>query len=146
MNIWLFYHYSQFTEDSLKELEKFNHQKAGDFRSMLINYVQLQMHMHRKVGKDLMRLWNFINKSVSLVKDKYTTTNKSHVECIPCNNFVLQSCLNVALCMVAFTLTELLLLINIILWLVPKFSVCGLTVLKYWLNCQARIYFKVYLT
>ena len=40
----------QFTKDSLEELEKFNYQKAGDFRSMLINYVQLQMHIHKKVS------------------------------------------------------------------------------------------------
>lgn len=50
--------FEQFTEDSLQELEKFSHQKDGDFRSMLINYVQLQMHMHRKG----MTTWQKIQK------------------------------------------------------------------------------------
>ena len=50
----LFYYYfalfsSEFTRDALQELEKFSDQKFGDFRSMLINYVQLQLHIHKKV-------------------------------------------------------------------------------------------------
>ena len=37
-----------FTKEAVKELERFNAQKVADFRSKLINYVQLQMHIHRK--------------------------------------------------------------------------------------------------
>ena len=33
----------------MAELARFNTQKVSDFRSMLINYVQLQMHLHRQV-------------------------------------------------------------------------------------------------
>ena len=38
-----------FTKEAVKELERFNAQKVADFRTKLINYVQLQMHIHRKV-------------------------------------------------------------------------------------------------
>lgn len=38
-----------FTKEAVKELERFNAQKVADFRTQLINYVQLQMHIHRKV-------------------------------------------------------------------------------------------------
>jgi hypothetical protein len=41
--------FSDFNENAIVELEKFNLQKFGDFRSMLVNYVQLQMHIHKKV-------------------------------------------------------------------------------------------------
>ncbi|XP_019849679.1 PREDICTED: sorting nexin-4-like [Amphimedon queenslandica] len=40
--------FDEFTRDALQELENFNDQKFGDFRSMLINYVQLQLHIHKK--------------------------------------------------------------------------------------------------
>jgi len=42
--------YSTFVETSMAELMRFNTQKVSDFQSMLINYVQLQMHLHRQVG------------------------------------------------------------------------------------------------
>ena len=41
---------SEFTQEALHEIQTFNQQKSGDFRSMLINYVQLQLHMHKKVS------------------------------------------------------------------------------------------------
>jgi sorting nexin-4 len=40
--------FDDFNENAIVELEKFNLQKFGDFRSMLVNYVQLQMHIHKK--------------------------------------------------------------------------------------------------
>jgi len=39
----------KFTKEGIRELERFNSQKNADFRSILINYVQLQMHIHKKV-------------------------------------------------------------------------------------------------
>lgn len=41
---------SKFAEAAMAELTSFNTQKVADFRSMLINYVQLQMHLHRQVS------------------------------------------------------------------------------------------------
>ncbi|XP_065883701.1 sorting nexin-4-like isoform X2 [Dysidea avara] len=38
----------EFVAESMAELARFNTQKVSDFRSMLINYVQLQMHLHRQ--------------------------------------------------------------------------------------------------
>lgn len=38
-----------FSTEGIKELERFSTQKVADFRSILINYVQLQMHIHKKV-------------------------------------------------------------------------------------------------
>ncbi|XP_064396570.1 sorting nexin-4-like [Halichondria panicea] len=37
-----------FTAKALSELERFHSQKDSDFKSILINYVQLQAHIHRK--------------------------------------------------------------------------------------------------
>lgn len=42
-----------FTTEALEELERFHKQKVADFRSILINFIQLQMHMHRKVTKSM---------------------------------------------------------------------------------------------
>ncbi len=39
-----------FTAKALSELERFHSQKESDFKSILINYVQLQAHIHRKVS------------------------------------------------------------------------------------------------
>ena len=41
-----------FTKQALLELERFHEQKVADFRSLLVNFVQLQMHMHRKVSTE----------------------------------------------------------------------------------------------
>jgi len=47
-----------FTKEALKDLERFNTQKIADFRSKLINYAQLQMHIHRKVQISSVRVLN----------------------------------------------------------------------------------------
>ena len=39
----------KFTSDAVVELERFYSQKIADFKSILINYVQLQMHINKKV-------------------------------------------------------------------------------------------------
>ena len=39
-----------FTEKARVDYERFCVQRTADFRSLLVNYVQLQMHVHRKVG------------------------------------------------------------------------------------------------
>ena len=38
-----------FSTEGIQELERFNSQHLADFKSILVNYVQLQMHIHRKV-------------------------------------------------------------------------------------------------
>ena len=45
----IFIYYREYTQKSLDEIELFINQKRGDFKSLLINFVQLQMHMHKKV-------------------------------------------------------------------------------------------------
>ena len=42
-----------FTTEALEELVRFHKQKSADFRSILINFIQLQMHMHRKVTQPI---------------------------------------------------------------------------------------------
>jgi hypothetical protein len=39
----------KFTNEAVIELERFYSQKVSDFRSILINFVQLQMHINKKV-------------------------------------------------------------------------------------------------
>ena len=39
----------KFTNEAVVELERFYSQKVSDFRSILINFVQLQMHINKKV-------------------------------------------------------------------------------------------------
>ena len=39
----------KFTNEAVVELERFYAQKVSDFRSILINFVQLQMHINNKV-------------------------------------------------------------------------------------------------
>ena len=39
----------KFTNEALVELERFYAQKVSDFHSILINFVQLQMHINKKV-------------------------------------------------------------------------------------------------
>ena len=43
------FNFREYTQKSLDEIELFINQKKGDFKSLLINFVQLQMHMHKKV-------------------------------------------------------------------------------------------------
>ena len=42
-----------FNQQALKDFEHFNTQKVADFRSVLVNFVQLQIQLHRKVLKHL---------------------------------------------------------------------------------------------
>lgn len=51
------HHGRVFTEKARGDYDRFCAQKTADFRSLLLNYVQLQMHVHRKVGVALWVVW-----------------------------------------------------------------------------------------
>jgi hypothetical protein len=53
-----------FTTEALEELKRFHEQKAADFQSILINFIQLQMHVHRK-GKDT---WERVKQGFSTMQ------------------------------------------------------------------------------